>query len=556
MVNSVENETEKQEEAPLNGILSALLFNETFMDVQLRSFDGTVVPANRCILASRSPVFCAMLYGHFAETSSSVIDMPPTVTGKNLRSLVEYIYTDRPSLLESYKDDFDDDDDTSMSNFSSASDAALRIQDLMSLFEAAVYFTLPVLANRALHRAASVIVRHPFQALEYFMSRYPAISEVAGHQTRQIEDAHHGDEEEDAITCPFKRLCALVAVGVAAHQMDISEICSHVQFACSNPHRHYTKDRLRGSFAVLAACWPYRGDEFAAQVEQCAGQSIYLSDLNKEWDLLPFISPELVRNLIKDQRNPYSQFLVLQKWAAGENEVLTWRGVAIPSDSLCTLETDQRQGIAQELSQECLDKLEYIHQNEITKEVQESGCVSEAQIEQALQSQLSKMQTLQWHTAESVESSFSFWDRDLDRFDCPVMRSGVHYWTLKVEKCPEKLWLGIVRPDNTSWSGLWLTHSGTHQFHIGCGRGDETAIDEQISSKGFRTGSIVEFALDLREENSENGILTVSVDKKPFQTLFSNLISGPKDRVNGFWPAGKSNCIEEAAVRIVALRSE
>jgi hypothetical protein len=223
---------------------------------------------------------------------------------------------------------------------------------------------------------------------------------------------------------------------------------------------------------------------------------------------------------------------------------------------MCHLSTIQRQEIARQLSERYLDKLEYIHANEIKNQVQESGCVSDAQIARALQTQQNRMNpTPQWHTAKSVVSPLQFGDRNTDRFDCPVMRTGVHYWTLSVEMCA-KVWLGIVRPDNTSWSGLWFTQSGTHEFHIGCGCGSETATAKPLrQSRGFRKGSMVEFALDLREENSDNGTLSVRVDGSSFQTLFSDLISSPKDRENGFWPAAQGRSGDVMAVRIVALRS-
>ena len=65
-----------KEEASQQDVLPTLLFNETYADVHLRAEDSSLVAANRCVLASRSPVFHSMLYDGFREASLDVIDVP------------------------------------------------------------------------------------------------------------------------------------------------------------------------------------------------------------------------------------------------------------------------------------------------------------------------------------------------------------------------------------------------------------------------------------------------------------------------------------------------
>ena len=576
-------------------ILPTLLFNETYADLHLRASDGVVLAANRCVLALRSPIFHAMLYGHFVEASKDIIEIP-SVSGKALRSVLEYIYTDRSSLLEYYVDDDDDGDEEEEeedevldeeleegenNNISkrqinlrtndedNSTDRRLqRIQELFDLADAAKYFALTILANRAMKRVAIAMAKHPFQALEYFARHTNTSTSLIQTWKRQIAD---GSDDHDAVQthCPFKELCAVVAVGVAANQLELPDVCSRARCWIAQLHWPYTNEGEavkigRSAFAVMAACWPHRKSEFASKVEEDAAGRL-VRELGQERELLPLANPEIVRQIIRDmKRYPYRQFLLLQKWATDAgNNVFIWKGVNIPMESMCNLSISQRQVIAQRMAEELIDKLEYVHRNELTHQVMQSGCVSEAQIARVLRTQQdSSQQAPQWWTAKSNVSPLSFRDRNVDRFDCAVMRSGVHYWTVHVEAMEEsEIWLGVVRPDNPNWSGLWFTSSGAHQFAIGCGRGFTTGDPATtLKSTGFRTGSYVTFELDLRVENTENGTLSVCVgdssnsSSSSFQICFSNLLARPGDRENGFWPAAKSS--REAQVRIVSITSE
>lgn len=98
-----------------------LLKDDELSDLTLRAKDGTLVIANRCLLASRSPVFRRMLFGPFKESSDSVIDVG--YDGCVLRAIVDYIYLN------------------TIPEFSTA-------RFWVNLIDAAVYFALPELRRQ------------------------------------------------------------------------------------------------------------------------------------------------------------------------------------------------------------------------------------------------------------------------------------------------------------------------------------------------------------------------------------------------------------------------
>jgi hypothetical protein len=65
----------QHDEPSRDDAFQSLLMRKELSDVTLRASDGTLVYANRCILASRSAVFCGMLNGPFKEASNSVVDV-------------------------------------------------------------------------------------------------------------------------------------------------------------------------------------------------------------------------------------------------------------------------------------------------------------------------------------------------------------------------------------------------------------------------------------------------------------------------------------------------
>ena len=128
--NNKNNTTTNKNSTSIPQAFAKLWTEEQFHDVTLKANDGVTVTANRAALATRSEVFAKMLYGNFSEASGGVV----AILGCNglvLRAVVEYIHTDTAQI------------------FAINLDAAGRIHALVELSEAAEYFDLPLLCEKA-----------------------------------------------------------------------------------------------------------------------------------------------------------------------------------------------------------------------------------------------------------------------------------------------------------------------------------------------------------------------------------------------------------------------
>lgn len=125
------------EELPLNNVFTKLLNEESMQDVSLQGIDGTVIKANRCILAARSDIFHKMLYGKFSEASKPIIEVG--YSGSILQAVVQYIYTNHPDF------------------FKHDSLKAVQVKSIADLSNAASYFNLPRLGERTKDFACAVL---------------------------------------------------------------------------------------------------------------------------------------------------------------------------------------------------------------------------------------------------------------------------------------------------------------------------------------------------------------------------------------------------------------
>jgi len=79
----------------------ATIFNkEETSDVRLRINGESIIPAHKCILATRCPYFKGMFESGMAESERSEIDIPEETTLKAFMQLVEYLYTDNIDELD------------------------------------------------------------------------------------------------------------------------------------------------------------------------------------------------------------------------------------------------------------------------------------------------------------------------------------------------------------------------------------------------------------------------------------------------------------------------
>jgi hypothetical protein len=107
----------------------------------LKGTDGVLVPAVRVVLAIRSKVFRRMLYGDFVEAKKFVVELG--YSGEVLRAIVEYICSDTCGILETetFNEEF--------------------VQTIVSLVDAATYFELPKLCEKAQEAARRAMEKKP-----------------------------------------------------------------------------------------------------------------------------------------------------------------------------------------------------------------------------------------------------------------------------------------------------------------------------------------------------------------------------------------------------------
>ena len=109
--------------------MSSLLGDENdITDLKLRGTDGKLVNALRGMLAARSDVFRRMLYGNFAESSQTIVDLG--YQGDVLKAVVEFVYSDDAEVLHQKCDES-------------------LIFTLVSLVDAGHFFSLDALHSKA-----------------------------------------------------------------------------------------------------------------------------------------------------------------------------------------------------------------------------------------------------------------------------------------------------------------------------------------------------------------------------------------------------------------------
>jgi BTB/POZ domain len=209
------------------------LTDGTFHDITLQASDGVPVPANRTILALRSPVFRKMIFGNFQEATGGIIvnvDYPePVVT-----ALVEYIHTNKVNPVVEL--------DAVNSNSDEIPKAYQEeFQTLLTLTAAAAYYGLPKLCHEVQQCLSSYVMACPLLAsavLEACTQEGPAIS---------------NDLKQSAVSNIYRLLLntdfdakMLERVSPAAVELFFVECkalsCDHL-FLCIDTWRHFQADR-------------------------------------------------------------------------------------------------------------------------------------------------------------------------------------------------------------------------------------------------------------------------------------------------------------------------
>jgi BTB/POZ domain len=153
------------EETTLEETFAKFLTDPCLADIALEGTDGVRVPANHFVLAARSTVFHSMLLGGFAEASKEVV--PIGYQSSVLRAIVEYVLTNTAEILQSVTAKKD-----------ATKEDVIHVQALMELAEAAIYFNLPMLCQKAFRAVTESLANVPllsFLVLEACQKESPSI---------------------------------------------------------------------------------------------------------------------------------------------------------------------------------------------------------------------------------------------------------------------------------------------------------------------------------------------------------------------------------------------
>jgi hypothetical protein len=133
-------------EISLDDAIQSLLVEEEIADFHVQGSDGTLVVANRSMLAARSPVFRKMLFGEFAEATKSVVELK--YSSSVLHAMVEYIYTNEAKVFH-----------TTSGGFNAI------VPTMVALVDAAQYYELFKLRAKAEEFIATMVHENPHLAL-------------------------------------------------------------------------------------------------------------------------------------------------------------------------------------------------------------------------------------------------------------------------------------------------------------------------------------------------------------------------------------------------------
>jgi hypothetical protein len=144
-----------QTEITRDEAIRALLTHEKYADITLKGTDGSLVRANRAMLAARSPVFDSMLYGDFVEAQQSIVNVG--YTEETLRDVVNYIYTDELPIV-----------DREQPNIDNTAQDTSATRKMLALMDGATYFALPDLCRKAEAMAITQMDKKPSLCVTYF----------------------------------------------------------------------------------------------------------------------------------------------------------------------------------------------------------------------------------------------------------------------------------------------------------------------------------------------------------------------------------------------------
>jgi hypothetical protein len=257
-----------------------------------------------------------------------------------------------------------------------------------------------------------------------------------------------------------------------------------------------------------------------------------------------FFSPRMIESFLQDQNlatDELTLFKILQEWSLVEDE---------RASTNTELNSSSRKRKASELTKYILlEQIEPIH---LSTTVASSGLISDSRLLETFKAQAllaaekhsvpyyrSSRAPVWRSSGESVLFSNSA-SPAVEFLSCPVLRSGIHKWSIKVEKKGFKngTWIGVASTEHkincNQWLGCqdggWVYSDDGDKAHYAYLIGDRSSG----SHAKFKEGSIVTLTLDL----TGPGILNASVNGSPPAELFNDMLSKFDDGgAVGFLPA-------------------
>jgi hypothetical protein len=421
--------------------MKTLLTDEDLSDITLKGSDGTLVLAQRCMLAARSFVFRRMLYGDFCEASQSLVDVG--YTGDVLQAIVDYIYTNTTTFFN--QETFDE-------------------AFVVALIDAATYFELSELLRQALDAARSAM------------------------------------EKNSSLCITFLSVC-------------------ETNCALADELEVFALEKIRSDPKML---------------------------LNNE-SMLASLSSTRIEEIVKDDNllaNEYTVFLILQAWSNAEDD-----------EDITTLDISPRKHTAKRLTQYL--SLELIRPVDISTTVASSGFVTNDQICNAYKAQslcaehqnnisYQNFRMPVWRNSQTVVVACENIDPVLEILSCPVLRTGIHTWSILVQQASFSLELGLASTVHTLDHGKSLGEQPGAWGYTSSGNSCHNS--ERMSTyRPFGEGSTVTFVLDLTGQ----GTLCASVDDNPAVSLFTDMRSVfLSNNEIGFVPAA---CLDVGSVRFLGF---
>ena len=192
-------------------------------------------------------------------------------------------------------------------------------------------------------------------------------------------------------------------------------------------------------------------------------------------------------------------------------------------------------------------RLERIDPTYLSTTVADSELVSEAQLLEAfkLQALAAKAHPLSFDLLLGKQPT---WKSRRDRsprktLDMLPVGDGVLRWSIQVEKNCSYFWIGIEEAS----SGQLYAYTVRGAGHVSCWEGKVESVRDELDEAKFKTGSTIEFVLNLTRDDDQNGSLSAAVDDGSATTIFSDLLAQNKR----FLPA---HCIGDGgSIRLLSI---